>query len=254
MTTALIELISKTLNIQSNLTNGKYFMRRTTTRILLLVCSSCILAFWQWHVAHAESLDLDGLKQACPGVVEWLEKHESTNSTSPQAVFTTPQLQSKLLQMLNDDQSARTFSSEEPNPAELEKMGQVDNENLQTLRLLVKNHGIPTSNEVGREGVHAFIVLILHVNDIQLQKRVLHGLSEKNVNASLEDIALLTDKIRVLSGHMQKYGTQFSTVDGKTVLEPVEDEMNLDKRREKMGMMPMTSYSCLQRFMESGGK
>lgn len=57
-----------------------------------------------------------------------------------------------------------------------------------------------------------------------------------------QQVALLTDRVLIAQGKKQIYGTQVDVSEGKVVFSPIEDETNVDKRREKMKMPPLDLY------------
>ena len=57
------------------------------------------------------------------------------------------------------------------------------------------------------------------------------------------NVAYLTDRVLVAEGKKQKYGTQFTQVDGKHQPQPIEDEANVDKRRKDLGLSTMAEYT-----------
>jgi hypothetical protein len=56
-----------------------------------------------------------------------------------------------------------------------------------------------------------------------------------------QHMAHLTDRILVMRGKKQKYGTQATWVNGKIVASPIEDEATVDERRKALGLEPMSS-------------
>ena len=57
--------------------------------------------------------------------------------------------------------------------------------------------------------------------------------------ASRTDYALLYDRVMVGEGKLQRWGSQTKCVDGKAVLDPVEDPAGLDDRRQALFMQPV---------------
>jgi hypothetical protein len=57
-----------------------------------------------------------------------------------------------------------------------------------------------------------------------------------------QDLALLTDRVRLYEGKPQLYGTQVKNVNGKFIFAPIEDEPNVDKRRALYGLPPLSEY------------
>jgi hypothetical protein len=57
-----------------------------------------------------------------------------------------------------------------------------------------------------------------------------------------DQVALLVDRVLLHEGLPQRYGTQFTLVDGRLVLHPVEEEAGLDDRRRSMDLPTMEGY------------
>ena len=61
--------------------------------------------------------------------------------------------------------------------------------------------------------------------------------------ASPDDVALLTDRVLIRQGKKQLYGTQFQSIkDGRVTFMPIENEGDVDKRRESVGLPPLSEY------------
>ena len=56
------------------------------------------------------------------------------------------------------------------------------------------------------------------------------------------DIAYLSDRVREGDKKRQQYGTQLREVDGKLVLNEVEDPAKMKRFREELNMMPIEIY------------
>ena len=52
-----------------------------------------------------------------------------------------------------------------------------------------------------------------------------------------EALALLTDRVLVEDGELQRYGTQAEIVDGAVRFSPIEDEAHVDERRAGLGLV-----------------
>ncbi len=58
------------------------------------------------------------------------------------------------------------------------------------------------------------------------------------------NVALLTDRIRVFKGQKQLYGTQVSiSATGQKSFDPIEDEVNVNKRRAEIGLGSLEDYA-----------
>jgi len=117
---------------------------------------------------------------------------------------------------------------------------------IQQLKKLASTRGSawPTRSVVGSLGVHA--VYLLADSDTSLARVVLHRLMEAGPSESpAADVATLEDRLRVLNGRKQLYGTQFRIENDKVVLAPMEDSAHADLRREDAGLPPFSLGLCL---------
>jgi len=199
---------------------------------------------------HADS---DPLTTACPGVAVWKASKPEPQTTSPSpSHVTNPALQASLLSMAKEDQDARkSWAAGPPNPGSgaSKSIRRIDAVHLRALRHIVAANGVPTINQVGGDGMSAFWLLVQHADrDLHLQETVLRSLRSANSGVPLDEIALLTDRVRVNDGRAQLYGTQFKQIGDKFVPLRVEDQEHLSARREKMGLMPMQDYECVLRL------
>jgi hypothetical protein len=163
------------------------------------------------------------------------------------------ELRQELLRRVKEDQEWRKKLVEimkgkpviDPEAPVVRKGREVDERNTARMKEIVERHGWPGKSLVGGEGAHAAWLLVQHADhDRPFQKRCLALLAEavKKGDAAGGDLAYLTDRVRVGEGQKQVYGTQFSTVDGKLVPAPIEDEANVDRRRKEVGLQPLAEY------------
>ena len=98
---------------------------------------------------------------------------------------------------------------------------------------------------VGAAGVHA--VFILAHRDTVLGRSALRRMMEAGPEESpAPDVAALEDRMRLVSGRKQLYGTQFTRdAKGNAVLRPMEDSAHADLRREGAALPPFTMGLCL---------
>jgi hypothetical protein len=162
-------------------------------------------------------------------------------------------LRKELLRRTKEDQDARREFIEwmkgqtkvDPEAPLLRKLREVDRRNMTRMKEIVDRHGWPGKSLVGADGAHAAWLLVQHADhDRPFQKRCLALLGEavKKGEATTEDLAYLTDRVRVGEGQKQVYGTQLRTVDGKQIPAPIEDEANVDRRRKEVGLSPLAEY------------
>ena len=93
--------------------------------------------------------------------------------------------------------------------------------------------------------------LVHHSSDSDFQKSLLPSLEKANSAGEIgnQEYALFTDRVLVGSNLPQRYGTQVRIVNRETVLYPVENMSNLDKRREEIGLPPIKVYLDLVQEM-----
>ena len=126
-----------------------------------------------------------------------------------------------------------------------EEMSRKDTGNMRELDSLIEKYGWPTQNMVGEPQLNSALTIILH-SDLAHQKKYLPFVEESFRNGELKGryLASLTDNIRFAEGKDQVYGTQLNYNDStrKYELYPVEDELNLNKRRIAIGLDSIHDY------------
>lgn len=162
-----------------------------------------------------------------------------------------PALRRELLQRLEQDQAIRNElikkGIDHPDPSDLARMKAIDSSNTERMRAIIRQYGWPGLSLVGRDGTEAAFLLVQHA-ELSFQKEVLPLVekSYKKGELSGQSYALLVDRVLVGEGKPQIYGTQakhFSQWKGhEPVLEPIEDEANVDKRRAEVGLFPLAQY------------
>lgn len=121
----------------------------------------------------------------------------------------------------------------------------VDRANTERLRGIIREHGWPGVERAGREAANAAFLLVQHAtHDLGFQKEYLAFLEEEHRagRAPGEAVALLTDRTRQAEGKLQLYGTQMSIRDGEVVMDPIQDEKGVDRRRAALGLVPLDEY------------
>ena len=109
-----------------------------------------------------------------------------------------------------------------------------DLENTTALKALIEEHGWPTAEMIGTDGVEAAFLLVQHADkDPKFQRKMMPHIQEahRQGHVSGHELALLTDRVLIGMGRPQRFGTQAEIVDGKIVMKPVKDHAELDQRR-----------------------
>ena len=122
------------------------------------------------------------------------------------------------------------------------EMQRFDSLDLVKVLALKKHYGFPAYSKVGEQAGNNAFLAIQHA-DAKTRKAFLPELvrAAKKCEASLYNVALMQDRVRMDDGKKQLYGTQYmrkTLPDGSTVdyVCPIEDYANVDKRRIKMGL------------------
>lgn len=114
-----------------------------------------------------------------------------------------------------------------------------------TLKLLFRQHGFPTHQQIGKDGVQGLFVMVAHAKDLEFQELCLVYFIIEAKTGGLEwsELAILFDKIQVEKGQPQYFSTQpQKTDDGSFKLYPIADEKNLDQRRQAFDMLPIREF------------
>lgn len=218
-----------------------------------LVFALALLAWAGTAVAETRDLSLD--IEACPGGRAWMEAEqaramraygETHGATAP----TDPDLRRELLLMRDADQAprqARLHAGTTPPDTSA-----VDARNLARLKVIIDRHGFPTVAAVGSDGVAAAWLLVQHADtDPPFQSRMLETIASRSEaeGISRQQIALLTDQVRLASGRHQLYGTKVQRNPDTGAFEYVgglENPAGLNGRRAAMGLMPAETDRCLR--------
>ncbi len=157
-------------------------------------------------------------------------------------------LRLQLVAMAGNDQEIRSQIFSKPvneiTPQERDQLAALDRANAARLGEILVAHGWPGKSLVGEQASDAAFLIVQHA-DADLQRRALPLLEQayQSGEATGQQLAKLTDRVRLNQGKPQLYGTQvvFSS-DGEMTVEPIEDESRLDERRAKLGLSPHAEY------------
>jgi hypothetical protein len=182
---------------------------------------------------------------------------DATEPDGPQR----PDLREEVLRRVDRDQSVRrelmgrtqsdgrVASADGTAPARpdddlLERLRDIDAENRRWLKRIVARHGWPGKSLFGADGAHAAWLLVQHADaDVPFQKECLQLMDRAPAGeVAIEDVAYLTDRVRLGEGRPQLYGTQLEFRRGVLVPRPIEDEDRVDDRRSRLGLCPLAEY------------
>ncbi len=157
-----------------------------------------------------------------------------------------------------EDQKSRTLSSNVKNENPFIDRKQLDKQyreetrkrDDQIERLLKEKHW-PTYNEIGAKASFAAMMIIQHSGNSKLAKKALPliKIAVDSNQANAEYYAMLLDRYLVQKRKKQMYGTQvYKGCDSKGncsdfQFEPIEDEKNVNVRRESIGLPSIETYA-----------
>lgn len=121
---------------------------------------------------------------------------------------------------------------------------QKDSVNLFLVKHIIDTYGWLGKNVVGVNGNFTIALIILHA-DLATQEKYLPVMREalKKSNADVFDFALLKDLVALREGKKQIYGSNLVSFDGKKYyISPLEDPINVNKRRGEIGLNTMNQY------------
>lgn len=163
-----------------------------------------------------------------------------------------PELQKEIIALYQRDQSIRKNIYQNGKVKTLDfdgqnKLNKLNNFNVKRLKAIIKKHGWPGISQIGQVAEGDAWALVQHAdNNPEFQKKCLKLLQKAYNSGDTKgmQLAFLTDHIRIKEGRPQLYGTQ-AKIDFKNKnfnFLPIEDSVNIDKRRDKVGLMPLKEY------------
>lgn len=101
----------------------------------------------------------------------------------------------------------------------------------------------PNIENAGAQAYTAALVMVLHSGDRDLMRRYLNKHEQQPENAvNRSDRAALIDKILLLEGKSQRYGTQFVIKNEKPEILPLEDSVRINEQRVSLGLNSIEDY------------
>lgn len=163
------------------------------------------------------------------------------------------EIANKIVELKNADLKMRAYllknnKLNEGYNAEMEKL-HVDN--AKKLNAIIEKIGYPTIGKVGEEASDAAWLIIQHsISNPEFMKRSLQLLkvAVKDKEANPIHFAYLTDRIAVLEGKVQLYGTQFDWDDnGELSPQKFDDLQKVNQRRKAIGLNGLEEQTALIR-------
>jgi len=120
-----------------------------------------------------------------------------------------------------------------------------DKKNTEALKKILQDNGWDITSNISKKGLNALFLIIQHsTHDTEFQEESLVYIQELYSKEKIpgQQLALLTDRVRIAQGKQQLYGTQADIVNSEIIFKPIEDELNVDRRRYQLKMPPMELY------------
>jgi hypothetical protein len=143
-------------------------------------------------------------------------------------------------------QTWQKFGDKSPEMMSLgQEMLKQDQANLKYVSEILDKYGWISYDTIGFKANQTLFLVIQH-SDSTTQEKYLPLLKQavKDNRAFGHDLALLEDRVLIKRGSKQIYGSQIqcdSTGKNCWIL-PIEDEINVDKRRAEVGLQPLAEY------------
>jgi len=121
----------------------------------------------------------------------------------------------------------------------------IDRENLVTIVSLIEKCGMPTLNEINQTQMSAIWLVFQHADNYH-RKKYLPQLKKSAENGDLRksQMALMEDRILMMDGKPQIYGSQISQdrENGGWKIYDLQNPETVDKRRAEVGLGPLSEY------------
>ncbi|WP_282040978.1 DUF6624 domain-containing protein [Winogradskyella flava] len=128
------------------------------------------------------------------------------------------------------------------------KIKVIDSSNMVQVAKILDERGWLGEDVVGKQGNITLFLVVQHAN-LETQKKYLPMLKDavKKGNAKPSFLAMLTDRVAMLDGKKQIYGSQLNTNEktGELYVHPIEDPDNVDKRRAEVGLGKLSDYLAM---------
>ncbi|AQR72673.1 DUF6624 domain-containing protein [Sphingomonas sp. LM7] len=114
---------------------------------------------------------------------------------------------------------------------------EIDTRNTEALRKLLPKAGWFTNRLHGRQVTHGAWLIAQHSPDDAFREYALGKMTVllKSGDVDARDYALTFDRVQVRKGLPQRYGSQARCLNGRLILQPIEDEAAVNAAREAIG-------------------
>lgn len=119
---------------------------------------------------------------------------------------------------------------------------------VQQLKIIIAENGFPSVSSFGEGGARAAWVVVQHSDDLEFMKDYLELMKKHSDDVDKELLASLEDRICILEGRPQIYGTQMSKNPRGWKPKPIKDPDNVNARRKELGLNTLEAHMA---YLES---
>ena len=131
------------------------------------------------------------------------------------------------------------------NPYIPAKQNPIDRRNIKIVTQIIDSLGWLGKDEIGNDANLALFLVIQHNDKLSTMEKYLAKMkaAAKINKADKSQVAYLTDRVELINGRKQIYGTQLTfDKNGNAFIDNVIDPGKVNERRKKMGMVAVEEY------------
>lgn len=152
----------------------------------------------------------------------------------------------EILEMAEQDQSLRNRYFQTFNEEDFSNIKKADKKNRKRFKEIFEKVGYISSKQEKDLHLAAFLI-VQHMpkEEYSFMKKYLSFMKDDLEHINPLNYAQLVDRVRIYEGKKQMYGTQFELVNKEEniyKLKEIYDFKNIDKRREEIGLKPLSTY------------
>jgi hypothetical protein len=157
-------------------------------------------------------------------------------------------IKKKIQEMFLEDQVLRNriFSPDySPTDTDWDELQKLDDQHKEELKRIIDKIGFPTISRVGKDSSYQAWLLVQHAtNDLPFMKSYLDEMQKYKDDVDPKNIAYLFDRVAIMGGEKQRFGTQLllNKKNNKYEVRPLEDPDNVDSLRNEFGLETLSKY------------
>lgn len=176
----------------------------------------------------------------------------------PLVLGKSEKLSEKRIDQIQADIASRTKKDQDVRkpPVNVEALRKVDSENTAWLKKVVAEIGWIDADRFGADTAGGAFLLTQHSSDLPLMTAALPEIFKdvKNKKLDAQGYAMLYDRLQLMIGEKQRYGTQIGRNEkGELTVMPLEAPGDVEARRKELGLIPLKDYLA-QFKQQNGGK